>query len=120
MGQWEQFDQAGHVSRRGRAGDGLLAEEVKENMRLIQENGRSPLTTTIHAAGLALAAILLSSSGSNAWVTISSPSNDSLVTGSVAVKASVANDWWAQLVVDGNAVASGLPAMCHLRGTPRR
>ena len=89
-------------------------------MRLIQENGRSPLTTTILAAGLALAAILLSSSGSNAWVTISSPSNDSLVTGSVAVKASVANDWWAQLVVDGNAVASGLPAMCHLRGTPRR
>ena len=83
MGQWEQFDQAGHVSRRGRAGDGLLAEEVKENMRLIQENGRSPLTTTIHAAGFA-------------------------------------NDWWAQLVVDGNAVASGLPAMCHLRGTPRR
>ena len=75
-------------------------------MRLIGENSRSALGRVVNTAVLTLATIFLSSSASNAWVTVSSPRNDSVVSGIVTVKASVTSDYWSQLVVDGKAVAS--------------
>jgi Bacterial Ig domain len=44
---------------------------------------------------------------SYAWVNIISPNSDSTLSGTVAIKASVTDDYWSQLVVDGVAVASG-------------
>ena len=35
------------------------------------------------------------------------PANDATVAGTVTINASVANDWWSQLKIDGKAVASG-------------
>jgi hypothetical protein len=46
---------------------------------------------------------------SNAWVTITSPGNDTIASGTVTVKASVTGEWWSQLAVDGKAVASTGP-----------
>lgn len=50
--------------------------------------------------------ILLCPRDSHAWVNITYPANDSTVSGTITVKASVTNDYWSQLVIDGKPVAS--------------
>jgi len=56
-----------------------------------------------------MAVLVSSSATSNAWVSITYPTTNAVVSGSVSVKASVTDDWWAQLAVDGKAVASAAP-----------
>ena len=62
---------------------------------------------TVIAVGLLL---VKCASASNASVSISSPSNGASVSGTITIKASVLNEWWAQLRVDGKPVGSGKPA----------
>ncbi len=50
--------------------------------------------------------VALDVTNSSAFVNITSPSNDTVVSGTITVNASVTNDYWSQLVIDGRPVAS--------------
>ena len=58
------------------------------------------------AAAAAILVILLIRTVSYAWVNVTYPNNDALLSGTVVIKASVTGDYWSQLVVDGKAVRS--------------
>jgi hypothetical protein len=59
---------------------------------------------TISAIGMLT--VLFASSQSFAWVNITSPGNDATVSGTVYVRASVKQDYWSMLYIDGKAIES--------------
>ncbi len=63
----------------------------------------------------AAAIVVLSAVPAKAWVDLKSPSNDSVASGAITVTASVTNEWWSQLAVDGKAVASAGPGNVSFR-----
>jgi autotransporter family porin len=75
-----------------------------------QDWKRRVLKATLVAATAAALLLLKGPSAANASVSISSPSNGATVSGTITIKATVLNEWWAQLRVDGKPVGSGKPA----------
>ena len=86
--------------RRSRAKE----EETMQRDRNCKPGCLRATLMTVVVVGLLL---IEGASVANASVSISSPSNGASVSGTITVKASVVNAWWAQLRVDGKPVGSG-------------